>query len=362
MRVTLAKGVKSTQGGAETASEVEKKVRVPDIYSFFRVKSVTGLIARNKEGDPEQVLMIETTSAAKPEDIARGLRVSLLPKKKSEDDEEKQWSSPQEIDEAVLQQATELPVKLIPSERRTRQHTASRSASNRTGSSSSRCAKARLRSEDSCWVSNTGGDFPCRSCRGRLPSRGHGGVLALSGERKLSIKSRGVREIEYEIARVPADQINHLVSQTRRGVSESGIRELSISTRKTSRAFATERQSIAVENRFKANYSAFDFSGALRACERWWQRVARIVLSQSARMASKPEADKRRTNEEEEENEEKEGRPGPRGAVHTCHRPRDDREGERRRRTRCLHRVNQDRAIRSAASRSRCWRRTVCLS
>jgi len=31
--------------------------------------------------------------------------------------------------------------------------------------------------------------------------QGQGGVFALNGERKLSIKSRGVREIEYEIAR-----------------------------------------------------------------------------------------------------------------------------------------------------------------
>src|SRR5207244_9404579 len=41
-----------------------------------------------------------------------------------------------------------------------------------------------------------------------------GGLLALSGERKLSIRSRGLAAIEYEIARVATTQINHLVSQT----------------------------------------------------------------------------------------------------------------------------------------------------
>jgi len=43
---------------------------------------------------------------------------------------------------------------------------------------------------------------------------GQGGLLALNGERKLSIRSRGLNAIEYEIARVATTQINHLVSQT----------------------------------------------------------------------------------------------------------------------------------------------------
>ncbi len=43
---------------------------------------------------------------------------------------------------------------------------------------------------------------------------GDGGLLALSGERKLSVRSRGLSAIEYEVARVATAQINHLVSQT----------------------------------------------------------------------------------------------------------------------------------------------------
>src|SRR5207249_3396443 len=42
---------------------------------------------------------------------------------------------------------------------------------------------------------------------------GQGGLLALNGERKLSVRSRGRNAIEYEIARVATTQINHLVSQ-----------------------------------------------------------------------------------------------------------------------------------------------------
>src|ERR1700741_2066621 len=43
---------------------------------------------------------------------------------------------------------------------------------------------------------------------------GQGGLLALNGDRKLSIRSRALPAIEFEVARVATTQINHLVSQT----------------------------------------------------------------------------------------------------------------------------------------------------
>ena len=89
--------------------------------------------------------------------------------------------------------------------------------------------------------------------------QGSGGVLALNGERKLSIKSRGVKTIEYEIARVPADQINHLVSQTRGEFQNPEFVNYHFGRENIAR-IATEQQKINVQNKFKANYSAFDFA------------------------------------------------------------------------------------------------------
>ena len=44
--------------------------------------------------------------------------------------------------------------------------------------------------------------------------QGKGGILALGGERTLSIVTRGVQDVEFEIAKVLPGQINHLVTQT----------------------------------------------------------------------------------------------------------------------------------------------------
>ena len=93
---------------------------------------------------------------------------------------------------------------------------------------------------------------------------GGGGLLALNGERKLSIRSRGLRAIEYEIARVATTQINHLVSQTGGNFQHPHFFAPELFNQENISRIATERQGIALENKWKANYSAFDFSEHLR--------------------------------------------------------------------------------------------------
>lgn len=270
LRVTLEKGLPTLQGGAVTSAEVEKKVEVPDIYSFFRISKTTGTIVRNNEGDPEQLIMIETKGAAKTEDIQKGLHVYLLPKRKpaKEDDdaEKKDWSSAEEIDEAVLKRATLLPIKAVPSARE---------------NSELHSFKVSLEAEGQLYVTIDKGvhalggfllrdDYaaimPVPELPREIEIQGQGGVLALNGEHKLSIKSRGVRTIEYEVARVPADQINHLVSQTRGEFQNPEFVNYHFGRENIAR-IATERQSINFKNKFKANYSAFDFSKHLHPAD-----------------------------------------------------------------------------------------------
>jgi alpha-2-macroglobulin len=275
MRVILDKGLPTTQGGALTAAVVDDKVLVPDLYSFFRIKSVNGMIVRNNEGEPEQILMIETTSAAKSEDVQKALRVYLLPEKKAAkgddaakegDDAPGEWKSPQEIDEEVLKSATLLPIKLVPAGKDNSEIHSFRINLESTGQLYVVVEKGArglggfvLGEEYSAIVAVP--EFPRE-----IEIQGDGGVLALNGERKLSIKSRGVQTIEYEIARVPADQINHLVSQTRGQFQDPEFVNYHFGREDIAR-IATEKQSIRVKNKYKANYSTFDFSKHLRPAD-----------------------------------------------------------------------------------------------
>jgi len=106
--------------------------------------------------------------------------------------------------------------------------------------------------------------IPVPELPGEIQIEGGGGLLALSGERKLSVRSRGLPAIEYEIARVATNQINHLVSQTEGKFQHPRFEDPGIFDQENISRIALEHQSIALENKWKANYSAFDFSEHLR--------------------------------------------------------------------------------------------------
>jgi hypothetical protein len=80
----------------------------------------------------------------------------------------------------------------------------------------------------------------------------------------LSIRSRALAGIECEVARVATTQINHLVSQTQGKFEDPEFRDSHLFNQENISRIALEQQPIAVEDKWKANYSAFDFSEHLR--------------------------------------------------------------------------------------------------
>src|SRR4029077_1444456 len=88
MKLALSKDVATTQGGAHLANDIEDKVRVPDIYSFFKIDGAKGGVVRNADGDPEQILFVSTTAAARSDELGKALHVYLLPKKEAQKDDE----------------------------------------------------------------------------------------------------------------------------------------------------------------------------------------------------------------------------------------------------------------------------------
>lgn len=262
-RLTLEKGLTSTLGGQAIDKASEYKVVVPDLYSFFKIDSSEGKIVRNKEGEPEQVLLISTTGAAKSEELQKSLHVYLLPKKgKPEDDEEKSWAA-KEVNDAVLSRSLLLPLKLIPSGKDNSTLHSFKVSLESTGQLYIEIDKGVRALGGFVLGENYSNVIPVPELPREIEIQGAGGVLALSGERKLSVKSRGVKEIEYEIARVPADQINHLVSQTRGEFQNPEFVNYHFGRENIAR-IATERQTITLKSKFKANYSAFDFSSHLK--------------------------------------------------------------------------------------------------
>ena len=259
-KLTLSKGIRTVQGGATTASDVEDKCRVPDIYSFFRIADSGACIVRNSDGEPEQVLTISTTCAIKSAELARSLSIRLLPKKKpTREDPHAKWDGPREITADVLANSREVTFETIPSRDPVATEHAFRFRVPENGQLFIRVAEG-LRAPGDFVLGKTYDNIATVPIpEPSVAFEGEGAVLALSGERKISVKSRNVPAIEYSIARVATSQINHLVSQTRGDFGSPQFRSYCFDEENISR-LATERQLLEDRGPFVENFSTFDFA------------------------------------------------------------------------------------------------------
>ncbi len=62
LKLSVSKGVRTAQGGAQTRDSIEQKLRVPSIASMFQIEAIQTTIARNKNGEPEQLVVLNTTA------------------------------------------------------------------------------------------------------------------------------------------------------------------------------------------------------------------------------------------------------------------------------------------------------------
>ncbi len=313
MKLVLADGLRTGQGGAQLRDSVEQKTQIPSKATAFQIKSIDSGIVRNKEGEPEQILNIETTSDIATPELAKALHIYLLPKREaakseaseeesasdsateesttessadttardtsktteeesSSDEEENttvdnssetKWANADEVTDEILEQSKVIKFTAIPTEKEfARDHH----------------FKFRIEGDGQLYVRVDKGvkarsGYELAEARANivepaaLPQeieiQGDGGLLALGGERKLSIRSRGVPVIKFEIVRVLSTQINHLVSQTEGEFQAPEFKNASFDQDNISR-IAREDQTIALQNKWKANYSTFDFARYLQ--------------------------------------------------------------------------------------------------
>jgi uncharacterized protein YfaS (alpha-2-macroglobulin family) len=282
MKLVLGKGLQTTQGGANLATEITKTVPIPTKYAFFKIDSSTSTLARKADGDPEQFIVITTTADVAPADLAAGVEIDLLPHPKKDasdgsgdsdqqddsdsestpDQAKPEWDSASDVDPDILAKAVKVPFTVMPAASATVKTLTLKIAEPAQGCLYLRVKKGTRAVGDFELSDDYNNVIPVPIPRPEIAIEGKGGLLALSGEKKVSIVSRGVEEIEYTISRVPADEINHLVSQTSGNFENPDFNSDSFNEADIAR-IVRERQTIVAPDRFKPNYSTFDFSGHL---------------------------------------------------------------------------------------------------
>jgi alpha-2-macroglobulin len=260
----LPKQVRTTLGGASLSEAPDKQILVPSLYDLFRFDSTQVVIANNKEGDPEQALVVHGSAGMKTTALAAALHAYVLPPRPgSTKDNPSLWNGPAEISSDLLAHATPVKLELIATEK---EYDATQSFRLNVPE------KSQLYVVIEPGLTALGG-FPLGKeydavCNvpvypRELRLQHDGALLALNGERKLSVLSRGVEQLEYRVARVTPGEINHLVSQSS-GDFQNPIFESDTFGESDMTEQTVSSQAMASVNPGAANYSTFDLSDLVK--------------------------------------------------------------------------------------------------
>ncbi len=267
IRFQIAPGLRALAGGDPTAAEFVAKVTSPSRYSAFFFKTANAQLVADKEGESRQFIFLESSVAANGPVIAKTvLAWQLPPPKKNKDGEEEPWT-PDNVTPDVLAKSKRVPLEFVPGENAP--PTASAFGFRLAPQSPGRICVRVPKETPAPGGFVTREDFTAIVDVPMFPREarvlGSGGILALNGERKLSIKSRGYENLRFTLARVPAGQINHLVSQTNGSFQTPGFPgEMNF---EDIAHYHSSVQTLVKKNDHEANYSAFDFAPALAQAE-----------------------------------------------------------------------------------------------
>src|SRR5207248_10292727 len=87
LNLTVTKGLRTAQGGAQTRETIVQKLRIPSVASMFQIDSIQPTVLRNKNGEPEQLIVLTTTADISTRELSKALQIRLLPKRKLSDAE-----------------------------------------------------------------------------------------------------------------------------------------------------------------------------------------------------------------------------------------------------------------------------------
>lgn len=271
MTIVVDAGARAAQGGPGLSKKIEREVQVPGLFSFLRVNSATLSLANNARYEPEQVLVFDLTTGVASKDIQQNIQAYVLPVYHPETKEEERkrpyyWSDVTKIGPEILKLSTL--VKLEPIE-------ADRDYPTLHSFKYQADVERFLYIQVNKGIKSFGGyvlgklfdtiarvpPFPKE-----LKILGHGALLSMSGEKKVSVYARDVEAIQFEVRRVLPGQVQHLVTQTGGDLRQPDFRSYSFNQDNITDRFIELRELPKVVPG-KPQYQAFDLSQYLQGGE-----------------------------------------------------------------------------------------------
>lgn len=212
-RYVVDKGFTSPLGG-EAPDMTDASVRVPSLYDYFKITGASIVIARNEKFESEQILRLANVAEIASEELFKAIEVYELPLQLDPAEKKKQpypWASPSEVTEAELKRSKKLTITTIPSEQ-----LVSLEHSYKFTSTPGRGLYVRIpRDTTSFGGFKLKDDFEKVITVPQYPSdlqiMGKGSLLPLTGSRQLSLVSRNLNKITYQLHQIRPEHVNHLI-------------------------------------------------------------------------------------------------------------------------------------------------------
>jgi uncharacterized protein YfaS (alpha-2-macroglobulin family) len=216
MALSIDKGVRAARGGNDTADKLTAVVTIPG-RSSLRFSGAQMTIVDNARYEPEQVLLMKSSSPVAERALNGKVAACVLPVRSPRQDKEDKnayaWDNAEEIGNDILPNCEAVPLTYVPSE---------------DGGNTSHGFKFRAPVGRYLYVAVRDGiegiggyiagkpyvaTFKVEPYPQKLTFLGQGALLPLSGDKKVGFLSRDVDRVEVEIGRVLPSQVQHLAPE-----------------------------------------------------------------------------------------------------------------------------------------------------
>jgi hypothetical protein len=216
--VSVDAGLMAARGGSRTENKQGRKVSVPGVYALH-VRNANATLVNNEKLEPEQVLLLETSQTVHEKNFAQNLGVYALPIHHPDTriDDRKHpysWGGTAGIGPEILKLSERINLEAVPAEREyTQTH------SFKYHADVGRYLYIKVNNDIKSFGGYLMRDPYDRIVRvpeypKELRILHSGSLLAMSGDKRVSVMARDVSAIRYEIGRVLPQQIQHLVTQS----------------------------------------------------------------------------------------------------------------------------------------------------
>ncbi len=269
VQISVGRGIRSSLGGSASSKELISRVTVPGASNYARVNEFTHDLVKTPDQKYDQVIILSTQGELDTDELLKNLTVLMLPVDVPalpglEGEKNHQWKNIDEMVPEVLKLATAVKLDPVLNENKY-----SPVNSVRISAEPGRYVYVKLKNGTRFY-----GDyflskdfetiFKVKEYPKEVSILSDGTILSMSGDKKLTMLSRGIRDVKYNIGRVRPDDINHLVSQSNGDIAAFRFENYNFNEYNVTAQY-NETEQIPLGSQKDIAYFSFDFSRYLNS-------------------------------------------------------------------------------------------------